>query len=780
MAAITPPLWMRPSSFPPPRAARPAAVRPVRNSTPRPGNPALAISVYSPAGAARPAAGLREERGSDAGQGGRSPAAGEAGADGVRGVVDRSVPDRIRMPRRALLLAATAAAATAGCSVPAPRRRGPVADPAPGLAIASGRRALVMQLLAHPDDDLYFMNPDTREALNAGTPVVCVYLTAGEADGVNKIPGAPRPAPDRAAYSSARHQGLRQAYAELLGLDRFTPWQRSVVTLAGGHRAELDVLADGARRVELVFLNTAMHTARGRLGLPSLWQDRRLVLRTVVADGSPLERAGSYTYDGLVDVLAGLLEQYRPTVVHTLDPDPDLQFSSEYERRRDSEQRGYSDHADHTAAGSFAWAALIRWVARTTAAGEPVPGFAVASFRGYYNRHWPKNLPPEVLERKAAHLVPYGGAADWECGNPSGCGDYNVGGDRPLTNRKGWVRSTHHRYPGPRAHVAAGADGRLTVYGVLGLRAVRWREGAPGSGLFEAADDLGGGPLAPVLGAAATADGRHLLFGLRFAALGGHGSDNEREIVLLEQGGPGGPFRAWRGLGNPAPGADHGRRIGVPVAVTAPDGRVHLFVRNAEKGLSTRVRDAGSGRWSAWRDLGGGEVQDAPTAVVDTAGRVHVYAAGHHSVHHWTQDAPGTEVTARAQLTDAPTPAHAPGALPAPDGSVELYYRPAARPGLAVVRSAGGAAPRFGGYGPVTAAAAPGGPVLLGRTPEGRIRLRTAGGSAVRSRGPVALDGAALHVGADGRPVVVGFGTDAAPWAWRPRTEDGTASTPAP
>lgn len=775
MAAITPPPRVRPLPSRP--GARPVAVRPVRNSTPRPGNPAVAISVYSPAGAARPAAGLREERGSDAGQGGRSPAAGEAGADGVRGVVDRSVPDRIRMPRRALLLAA---AATAGCSVPAPRRRGPVADPAPGLAIASGRRALVMQLLAHPDDDLYFMNPDTREALDAGTPVVCVYLTAGEADGVNKIPGAPRPAPDRAAYSSARHQGLRQAYAELLGLDRFTPWQRSVVTLADGHRAELDVLADGARRVELVFLNTAMHTARGRLGLPSLWQDRRLVLRTVVADGSPLERAGSYTYDGLVDVLAGLLEQYRPTVVHTLDPDPDLQFSSEYERRRDSEQRGYSDHADHTAAGSFAWAALIRWVARTTAAGEPVPGFAVASFRGYYNRHWPKNLPPEVLERKAAHLVPYGGAPDWECGNPSGCGDYNVGGDRPLTNRKGWVRSTHHRYPGPRAHVAAGADGRLTVYGVLGLRAVRWRESAPGSGLFEAADDLGGGPLAPVLGAAATADGRHLLFGLRFAALGGHGSDNEREIVLLEQGGPGGPFRAWRGLGNPSASADHGRRIGVPVAVTAPDGRVHLFVRNAEKGLSTRVRDAGSGRWSAWRDLGGGEVQDGLTAVVDTAGRVHVYAAGHHSVHHWTQDAPDTEVTARAQLTDAPTPAHAPGALPAPDGSVELYYRPAARPGLAVVRSAGGAAPRFGGYGPVTAAAAPGGPVLLGRTPEGRIRLRTAGGSAVRSRGPVALDGAALHVGADGQPVVVGFGTDAAPWAWRPRTEDGPASTPAP
>ncbi|MFH9664700.1 PIG-L family deacetylase [Streptomyces globisporus] len=684
------------------------------------------------------------------------------------------------MPRRTLLLAAGATAATAGCAVPAPRRRGPEADPAPGLAIASTRRALVLQLLAHPDDDLYFMNPDTREALDAGTPLVCVYLTAGEADGVNRIPGASRPAPDRAAYSSSRHQGLRQAYAELLGLDRFTPWQKSVAALHGGHRAEVNVLTDGVRRVELVFLNTAMHTGRGRPGLPSLWRDRRLVLRTVVADNSPLERAGSYTYESLIDVLTGLLEQYRPTVVHTLDPDPDLQFSSEYERRRDSEQRGYSDHADHTAAGCFAWAALIRWVAGATGRGEPVPGFVVASFRGYYNRHWPKNLPPAVLDRKAGHLVPYGGAPDWECGNPSGCGDYNVGGDRPLTNRKGWVRSTHHRYPGPRAQVATGADGRLTAYGVLGLRAVRWRESAPGSGVWDAPDDLGGGPLAPVLGAAVTADGRQVLFGLRFAALGGHGADNEREIVLLEQRSPGGPFLAWQGLGNPATGPDHGRRIGTPTAVTAPDGRVHLFVRNAEKGLSTRVRDAVTGRWSGWRDMGGGEIQDGVTALVDTAGRVHVYAAGHHAVHHWTQDAPDTDVTARTQLTGFPVPAHAPGALPAPDGSVELYYRPAARERLVAVRAGAAPAPRFGGYGPVTAAASPAGPVLLGRSAEGRIRIRTAEGTAVRSRGPVALDGAALHLGApDGRPVVVGFGPDAAPWVWRPQKAP-RLSTPAP
>ncbi|QBR10499.1 PIG-L family deacetylase [Streptomyces sp. S501] len=668
------------------------------------------------------------------------------------------------MRRRAVITTAVTGTALGACSVPAPRRPDPAPDPAPGMPVSTARRALLMQILAHPDDDLYFMNPDTRRALDAGTPLVCVYLTAGEADGLNKVPGRPRPAPDKAAYSSARHQGLRQAYATLLGLEKFTPWEISVAELADGHRAEVNTLAAGGRRVELVFIDTAMHTTRHRLGLPSLWHDRRLTLRTVVAEGSPLDRPGTYTYDGLVDVLVGLFELHRPTLVHTLDPDPDIQHSSEAARRRDSEQSGYSDHADHTAAACFAWAAMIRWVAASTRGGGRVPGFAVASFRGYYNRHWPKNLPPAVLTEKAGHLVPYGGSPDWDCGNPSGCGDYNVGGDRPLTNRKGWVRSTRHRYPGARTVVAAGPDGRLDAYAVVGLRLVRWRETEPAGGVWGPPGDLGGGPLAPALGSATAEDGSLLLFGLRFAALRGQGSDDEREVVLLEQTAPGGGFLAWRGLGNPSPGRDDGRRIGVPVAVTAPDGRVHLFVRNAEKGVSTRVREADR-TWGKWRDMGGGEVQDGLSAVVDRAGRVHVHAAGHHAVHHWTQDAPGSELTARTQIDAGPVPGDAPAGLPAADGSVDVFYRGQARAVTTAVRD--GVASDlvgFDGYGELTAVGAS----LLGRTVEGGLQVLTGTRLSQRTQGSAALDGAALRLGDDGRPVVVGLGPDALPFTWRP------------
>ncbi|WP_405691893.1 PIG-L family deacetylase [Streptomyces sp. NBC_00057] len=674
------------------------------------------------------------------------------------------------------------AAALSACTAPSPpRRRNPTADPTPGLPISASHPALMMQILAHPDDDLYFMNPDTQQALDTGTPLVCVYLTAGEANGINRVPGRPLPAPDKAAYSSSRHQGLRQAYATLLGLGRFTDWQKSVIGLHGNHRAEINSLSNGGRKVQLIFINTAMHTSYGRLGLPSLWQDRRLVLPTVVADDSPLTRAGSYTYDGLIDVLVGLFDRFRPSAVHTMDPDPDVQHSSELVRRRDSEQQGYSDHPDHTATALFTWTALIRWVAQATEDGGEVPSFATTAFRGYYNRHWPKNLPPAVLAEKASHLVSYGGSIQWRCGNSAGCGDYNVGGNRPLTNRKGWVRSTHYRYPGPRPAVATDSDGRLVAYGVLGLRAVRWRESAPGSGVWDTPHDLGGGPLAPVLGSAILPDGRQFLFGLRFAALSGHGADNEREIVALEQRFPGGGFRAWQGLGNPVRDHDGGRRIGVPVAIAAPDGRVHLFVRNAEKGLSTRVRDT-DGRWSGWRDTGGGEVQDGLTTVVDDAGCVHVFAAGHYAVHHWTQDAPGDEVTARTQISGVPVPGDGPAALPGADGTVELFYRAAAKARLTTVMTGETADETgidgygrliedragFDGYGPVYAAGSPHNPVLLGRTAKGWIQLRTSERLSVRKRGPVALDGPALHVGRDGRPTVVALGPDALPWLWRP------------
>ncbi|MFF2844901.1 PIG-L family deacetylase [Streptomyces sp. NPDC058001] len=658
---------------------------------------------------------------------------------------------RLAPGRRALLLTGAAATLTTvvGCgrTPPAPPISAP--SPASGTPATEGGRALLLQVLAHPDDDLYFMNPDTQRALDAGIPLVCVYVTAGEADGVNRIPGQPRPPAHRAAYSAARHQGLRQAYAGMLGLPLFTGWRTSVARLTGGFRAETNTLEHRGRRVELVFLNLAMHTPYGQQGLPALWRERALRLRTFPAEGSPLSTVQSYDADTLIAVLTGLFDTYAPTLVQTLDPDPDIRHTDERTRRLDSEQRGFCDHADHTAVASFTWAALIRW-ARSTPGGPPP--FVATAFRGYYANHWPKNLPERVLSAKAAHLVAYGAAPDWPCGNPSGCGDYNIGGDRPLTNRKGWVRSTHHRYPGPRLALAPGTGGRLAAYGVLGMRAVRWHERTDGT--FGEPLDLGGGPLAPVLGSAVLDDGRHLLFGLRLAALSPRGGPDVREIVVLEQRSPQGEFSAWDGLGNPESDPDRGRRIGVPVAVTDRDGRVHLFVRTADQGVSTRIRGR-DGRWSWWRDLGGGPVQDGLTAAVGEDGEVHLYAPGRDTVHHWTPDGP-------VPPTGLPVPA---GPIAVADG--RLYYRPPAAPDLVTEpgtgTSAAGNPPVFPGYGPVVAV----GRSLVGRDLRGTLRLLHEGRLSPASAAPSGIDGPNLTRTPTG-PAAAGLSPAARPWLWRP------------
>ncbi|MFE9039657.1 PIG-L family deacetylase [Streptomyces sp. NPDC007818] len=653
--------------------------------------------------------------------------------------------------RRTLLAAAVTAALTSGCSVPVPRRPAPAADPAPGKPFAGGEpgRALLLQIVAHPDDDLYFMNPDAQRLLDARVPLVSVYVTAGEHTGVNRIKGMPETPPDRAAYSSARRQGLRQSYAAALGLPLFAPWRREALALGGGRTAERAVLAHGGRRVELVFLDLPMHTPRRYMALPALWEDRALELSAHRSAGSPVSRPGPYDHEGLVAALTGLLRRYRPTVVHTLDPDPDAQPGDDATRRRNAEQPGYSDHGDHTAAGCFAWAALVRWVAEEVRAGAPVPAFTATAFRGYYNRHWPKNLPPAVLAGKAARLVPYGGDPSWRCGNPSGCGDYGVGGDRPLTNRKGWVRSTHHRWPGPGLALAEEPDGRLAAYGVLGLRAVRRRETAPG--VWSGPEDLGGGPLAPALGSAVLPDGRVLLFGVRFAALAGRGGPNRREVVLLEQRSPGGPFLAWRGLGGPDRGAERSRRLGAPVAVAAPDGRVRLYVRDAGRGVAERVREPDGG-WGPWRVLpGDGVVQDGLAVSLDGAGRTHVYAAGRESVRHWVD---GREAPAVLPLSGS-TVASAGGGL---------YHR---APASARLVGPDGADAGLDGFGEVRAArSAELGTVLLGTDAAGRPCVRAGGRLRTRTGGPAGVE-TALHVGARG-VTVVGLGPDGRLWSWRP------------
>ncbi|MFI2367134.1 PIG-L family deacetylase [Streptomyces sp. NPDC018833] len=580
-----------------------------------------------------------------------------------------------------------AAAGAGGSGVPV-RQLG--AEPRNGFAEPGDAR--VMQIVAHPDDDLFFMNPDVAHTLASGVPVISVYVTDGGSFGVNAVPGRPEPAVDVPAYVSSRQQGLRQAYAQMAGAPLFTAWERTAIRLPGGREAELNRLEHHGRRVELIFLNLRMHAKdRGRaVNMTHLWSRPGVRLPTQSAPESPVRGTFSYSRDDLVDTLVFLFRRHRPTLIRTLDPDPDAQVHDQ-RHTRGSDQPGYSDHPDHTATALFAWRALAEW-ADGTGGRAKAPAFQTESYRGYYNQRWPHNLPLETVALKARYLNAYGGDPSWECGNASGCGDYSIGSDRVLVSKRGWVRSTHRRYPtaGPKAVI--GANGALSVYGVLGTRLARWT-GTPAGG-FGAPEDLGGGPLAPAIAVATDADGRRLIFALRFSRMEASASRNVREIVMLRQQTPGGDFEpSWRSLGNPETEPRRSRLTGPPTAVTGADGRVHVFVRNGDKGVSTRVLD-GQGNWSPWRRLPGGYIQDGLAATVDGDGHIHLFAASSGWVEHWTQRTPSAGLRKGSRRFVA-EPGDAPDAVTASDGSVLVGYRRIASDRVMVERLAAGRTRRW-------------------------------------------------------------------------------------
>lgn len=124
----------------------------------------------------------------------------------------------------------------------------------------------VLHIIAHQDDDLYFMNPDLIRSLRDGDQVTTVVVTAGEGDGVNADTGDPGRAgetPDYAGYSTERGCGLRSAYARMVTGDRDHPWRREAVDLVPGFAAERFVLT-GHDDVCLYFLQLHMGAQIGR------------------------------------------------------------------------------------------------------------------------------------------------------------------------------------------------------------------------------------------------------------------------------------------------------------------------------------------------------------------------------------------------------------------------------------------------------------------------------------------------------------------------------------
>ncbi|MFF9348966.1 ricin-type beta-trefoil lectin domain protein [Streptomyces sp. NPDC014734] len=162
--------------------------------------------------------------------------------------------------------------------------------------------------VAHPDDDLFFLNPEIMRTIRGNCPLHTVYLTAGDDAIQNRVKAL--------EYVDRREYGVRSAYAFMAGAAD-GDWKHSDVR-ADGIRVRSFLLAGRPRGAEVRLTFLDLHD-----GLPH-GQEADSVLR--LFDGSRRSVhgfLGGVTYDEerLLATLSALVRSGRAERILTMDHD---------------------------------------------------------------------------------------------------------------------------------------------------------------------------------------------------------------------------------------------------------------------------------------------------------------------------------------------------------------------------------------------------------------------------------------------------------------------------
>ena len=235
----------------------------------------------------------------------------------------------------------------------------PLVSPASAAPCPGG----ALNIVAHEDDDLIFLNPDIANDIAAGRCVRTVFITAGDAG---------NPYPD----SIYRENGPEAAYARMAGLA--DNWTQTTDDGVPGHNVRTEVLV-GAPRISISFLRLPDgfpsgqgSTAYGGASLAKLWNGSITSIRSV-------DTADTYTRDGLISALTSIMTDLQPSTVRTQDyvsPITD------------------ADHSDHFMAGAFTRAADLGYTTSHT----------LMSYQGYPIGSRPQNVFGTELTMKQAAL----------------------------------------------------------------------------------------------------------------------------------------------------------------------------------------------------------------------------------------------------------------------------------------------------------------------------------------------------------------------------------------
>ncbi len=262
-----------------------------------------------------------------------------------------------------------------------------------GILDSSGcSKGRVLNVVAHEDDDLLFMNPDVQRDIDAYRCSLTVFMTAGDA-------GAGE------SYWRERENGPRAAYA--LMADSEDRWDAKTVTF-GNYDIAYETLHDRPD-VALAFVRGpdggggGFEVNHGE-SLIELYEGKLSQIHSV--DGR-----NTYTKAGLTDMLADIMETFQPDTIHTLDY---------------SNKNIGADHSDHRTSAYLTFDAHRRYRTPHT----------IGAYMAYGVDSLPTNVFYTVADRKLDVFMAYAEHDSKVCQTTGACrnGAYDIRSFRQYRN----------------------------------------------------------------------------------------------------------------------------------------------------------------------------------------------------------------------------------------------------------------------------------------------------------------------------------------------------------
>ena len=261
----------------------------------------------------------------------------------------------------------------------------------------------IMNVVAHQDDDLLFMNPDLLHSLKSDYCVRTVYMTAGDA-GYDQL------------YWLGREQGSEAAYQSMIGHQ--ISWLQRIVRLPGG---QFITIANprGNDKISLIFMHLPDGNLDGQGFAASRYQSLASLSSGRIKDIATVDHQSRYSSAQLTTALTDLISIYHPAEIRAQSNFDDGQFP---------------DHSDHRSAGTFVAKAHKDYEARQFAGLVSVP---LVFYKGYTVHELPPNVSDGDLAAKEAAFMAYAAFDGGVCHSIEDCRQVPTYGsymDRQYTN----------------------------------------------------------------------------------------------------------------------------------------------------------------------------------------------------------------------------------------------------------------------------------------------------------------------------------------------------------